>query len=171
MIKIERGLFKDLGHLVNGEIACQEYPMLTDEVKPYVMEKEREGYLAKISGRFVGYALCTFDQRNDFVTVDSIGVMPKFRMAGIGKRIITKVCMEANADSFGAVRLLAPSYTIEDKEDPWNIEHWLWKNNFKAVGVQEGCWRYGRNYDWYIFERITSHGRRHQAASASDTPD
>lgn len=164
MIRIERCMFKDLGHLAAGEVATQEYPLLTDEIKPYVMEKGKEGYLAKVSARVVGHALATFDKSKSYAILDSIGVNPKFRGAGVGTKLVTHIMMSANVEGFDKVHIYVPNYAIEDKDDPWNIEHWLWRNHFKAVGVKPGCWRYGREYDWYIFERLTSVGRAKQSS-------
>lgn len=170
MIRIERAIYKDIGHLTNGEIATQEYPLTLDEIKPFCMEKGQDAYLALLSGRAVGYALAVYDKSNDFAELRSIGVLPKFRQVGIGGRLVSKICMEANADGFAKVRAYVPSYAIEDKDDPWNVEQWFWRNEFKAVGTKPGCYRYGHEFDWYIMERQTVRYVREQAAQTVNTP-
>lgn len=162
MIRIDRALFKDMGHITASEVATQEFPLTVDEIKTYVMDKGKEAYLATVTGRAVGHALVTYDKDKGFVTVDSIGVNPKFRRAGVGSRLLAKICIEANAEEFDRVRILVPSYAVEDKDDPWNVEHWLWRNSFKAIGSEPGCFRYGREYDWYVFERFTARYVREQ---------
>jgi len=54
------------------------------------------------------------------------------------------------------VAMFIPCYLVEDKEDPWCVEEWLWKLNFKAVGtVRDGVRRYNKDFDLHIFERMS----------------
>lgn len=156
MIQVEKCLLKDLGHITQMEINTQEFPLLIDDIKPYTLEKGKEAYLAKASKRIVGYALIEFDKFKGVAFIDSIGVHPNFRKVGVGARLAKYIRTQAYAEDMVKVQMLVPSYVVDDKEDPWNILGWLRKIGFRAVGVQEGCFRYGRLYDWYIFERCLS---------------
>lgn len=154
MIRIERALYKDLGHLTAGEIATQEFPMTLDEAKPYVMDKGRDAYVAKLSSRVVGHALVTIDESNKTTLIDSIGVNPLFRKVGVGRKMMETISLAARAAG-DSLKIKVASYLVDDKEDPWNIEGWLWKMGFKAANVEtDGCFRYGRNYDLYVFEKL-----------------
>lgn len=154
MIRVEKCLFKDMGHLTNMEIATQEFALTQDEVKPYVMDKGKDAWLAKVGTRVVGYVLATLDEKDNVVILDSIGVHPNFRKVGVGKRLVEHLSLQAHAAGHSKVITFVADYLIEDKDDPWNIEHWLWRMGFKAAGVMHNeCFRYGRYCDLYIFER------------------
>ena len=153
MIRVEQCLFKDMGHLTNMEIATQEFPYMQDEVKPYVMDKVKDAFIAKVGARVVGYILVTYEK--DIALVDSIGVHPNFRKVGVSRKLFAHLWAKAYSNGISTIQILVADYLIEDKEDPWNLEEWLWKLGFKAVGVKSAEWyRYGRHTDVYIFERL-----------------
>lgn len=153
MIQVEKCFFKDLGKITGLEIKTQEFPFTIDEIKPYALEKSKDAYLAKAAQKVVGHALVSWDEFKRVATIDSIGAHPDFRAAGVGTRIAKYVATQAYAQDMHTLRMWVPSYAVEDSEDPWNIQHWLWKIGLKATGTKPGCFRYGKEYDWYCFER------------------
>ena len=150
-------MIRDLGAVSNLELTIQEYPLLTDDIKPYLIEKKHHVYLGRLNSKPVAYAFVRFDKGCDesltAAELVSIGTHKAFRHKGFSTAILARVCKDALAEGISSLQTLVPSYAIDDKEDPWNIEHWLWRNQFKGAGTKRGCFRYGRDYEWYVFER------------------
>lgn len=153
MIRVERCLYKDASYVTNSEVKTQEFPLTLDEITPYIQDKGKEAYLAKVGNRAVGHAIVIFEKEETVCRLVSIGVDTKFRRVGVARKIIKKIIVDADVEGCSSVSILVPSYQIDDKEDPWNIEHWLWRMEFKAVGTRGVCRRYCKDYDWYVFER------------------
>jgi N-acetylglutamate synthase-like GNAT family acetyltransferase len=145
----------DMGHVVGMELRTQEYPMLSNDVRPYFTEAMRQVYVADIQNRLIGYLMMNFLKDKSVAVIDSIGVLPLFRNKGVGKKLVDHASTAALANTVQDIRMYVPSYVVDDMSDPWNIDHWLWKIGFKAVGVvHAACFRYGYHYDYYIFERL-----------------
>ena len=155
MIHFRKGILRDLSTLVHLELTAQEFPLSADQIKTFLETQNQSADIAVVASRAVGYTLSFDDKKADEVIVNSIGVLPEFRRVGVGTKLITNL---ANPQHGPPVRLRieVPSYTVEDLYDTYNLEHWLWKTGFKAVGTRPGCWRYGKNYDWYKFVRNTN---------------
>jgi len=157
MIRVEIAQARDMGHVTSLELHTQEYPKSIEEMKEYclsVVGCEKQAYLAYISTKAVGHTLVTFSKKTQDCIIESIGVHPSFRKSGVGKAIVDKITEDANKRDYG-VKIKVASYAVDDLQDPWCIEHWLWKLGFKAISVGGECFRYGKNYDYYIFERLT----------------
>lgn len=160
MIRVSKVAFMDMGHVTTLEIATQEFPILIDELKPYWTDETKRIYRAEIGKRTVGYVILTLDIFKRVATIDNIGVLPEFRKVGVGRRLVQEVVLAARVEGIEKIQMLVASYLIEDKEDPWNIEHWLWRMEFKASGVKtDNVFRYGKWYDDYIFERQVDNER------------
>jgi GNAT superfamily N-acetyltransferase len=137
------------------EIATQEYPLLIDDVRVFFTDDMKQVFIAEIRATKIGYILMDFDRREPIVRVASVGVLPKFRHHGVGSKLMEHACTQAYAGDVRDIRINVPSYQVDDLNDPWNIDHWLWKVGFKAIGVKHGeCFRYGRDYDYYVFQRL-----------------
>ena len=153
MIEISKAMIRDVGHVTTLEVWTQEFARTSDKIKACFTESESEVYLAQIGRRHVGYATANFDRQDGAVTVTAIGVHREFRKNGVARKVLDRIELEAKSLNIDTVRMLVPSYLIEDQDDPWNIEQWLWKVSFVAKGAEGGCYRYGHEYDYYIFER------------------
>jgi ribosomal protein S18 acetylase RimI-like enzyme len=153
MIKIRQGLEMDLGMVTLMETRAKEFPLSLPGVRKFIEEDYKEILIAFIGHRAVGYALIETNKIAGVLEIKSIGVLPEFQRKGVGATLICDLRSLAVVDLINTLRIKVPSYTVEDQDDPWNVEHWLWKMEFKAVGLEPGCFRYGNEYDWYIFER------------------
>jgi GNAT superfamily N-acetyltransferase len=157
MIEVTEAQIRDMPHVVRLDNQTQEFALEVDEAKEWFTAKGKTPYLARLSGREVGFALVIFNKDKSAATIERIGTHPKFRQVGIGRRIVERVAMTAVMDKVDKVQMIVPSYVIDDKEDPWNIEQWLWKLSFKATGsVTDYFHRYNKDYDGYIFQRMKS---------------
>lgn len=155
MIRIDKCLAKDIGYVTNLEIATQEYPLSFDTLKCYALENNRDAFLARVTNKVVGYMLVDFHPDNGYSVLKSIGVHRDFRNVKIGTKLVDYAAAESKRVGINKLVTYIASYLIEDKEDPWNIEGWLWKTGFKAGTVlHNSVWRYGRDYDVYVFERL-----------------
>jgi len=155
MIEVCKALFRDMPHVTRLDTQTQEFHMDVDEVKEWFTGVGRAPYIARLSGREVGFALAMFDKSKDTVIIDRIGSHPSFRRVGIGRKLVERIVLEANTENIGKVQMIVPSYIIDDMQDPWNIEQWLWKLGFKALGtLPDPLRRYNRDYDAYIFQRM-----------------
>jgi GNAT superfamily N-acetyltransferase len=154
MIRIEVCKFRDLGRVTNFEAATQEFPKNQEEVKHIFESPSKDAYCAYVGTRAVGCCLVTFDKAHGVTAIDSIGVHPLFRRIGVATKLTAHVLSVSHSDGMDKLNILVPSYLVVDKEDPWNIEHWLWRTQFKAIGTMpDPCRRYGKDYDLYVFER------------------
>lgn len=154
MIRVELAQARDMGRVTSSELHTQEYPKSIEEMKEYclaVIGSEKQSYLAYIATKAVGHAFVSYSKKD--CMIESIGVHTSFRKSGVGRAIVDKITEDANKRNYG-VKIMVASYAIDDLQDPWCIDHWLWKLGFKAVGVGDVCFRYGKNYDYYIFERL-----------------
>ena len=157
MVNIECGLMSGMGYVSGLEVSTQEFPLQLDEIKTYYLENTKFVLLATIGKKLVGYVLLSFDRKEGAAYIDRIGVHQDYRRKGVATVLAVRADEFARKEKIRKLRMLVPSYQIEDHEDPWNIEHWLWRVNFKAVGVsEEPCERYGQEYDYYIFERMSN---------------
>jgi hypothetical protein len=145
--------FRDMAHVTNLNLHTQEFPFDAKQVKEYFMSHNCNPYLCKVGARHVGFALATFDKFTDAVTLDLIGSRSAFRRVHVGTNLVERICVEGHTEGFKLLRMLVPSYLVDDMQDPWNIEGWLWKLNFKATKTVPGCYRYGKDYEYYHFER------------------
>jgi len=157
MIRVYKGMLRDMPHVTNLDVQTQEFALDAEEVKQWFIQIGKAVYLAQLGKREVGFALMTYDKEKGTAFIDRVGTHPSFRQAGVGRRLVERVVLEATTESAKKVQMIVPNYAIDDKEDPWNIEQWLWKLGFKAVGVlTDHFHRYGRDYDGYVFERMKS---------------
>lgn len=152
MIQAFVAQIKDMGSVTSLNFQTQEFPLEVEEVKSYLFDSNKNAILAKISTKYIAFACVTI--KEGVTTIDAIGTHPQFRRHGIATLLVNKA--ELIASKLNRLRILVPSYQVEDKSDPWNIEQWLWKAGFKAAGTQPGCRRYNHDYDYYIFERLPS---------------
>jgi ribosomal protein S18 acetylase RimI-like enzyme len=136
MIKVSKVGIRDMGHVTTLEVAIQEFPLLIDELKTYFVDDNKAAYAAHIGSKTVGYVLVTLNK--DVMTINSVGVHPKFRRAGIGSRLIRELgfVAQVEVEVVKTIRMFVASYLIEDKEDPWNIEQWLWRTEFKTRKIK-----------------------------------
>lgn len=154
MIQIEMCKFQDLARVTNFEAATQEFPLDQDEMKQRFRSPSQDAYAAYVGKRMVGCALVTFNKPKGFALIDSVGVHPHFRKVKVGTMLVDRIATVAYSDGLSKLRIEVPSYLIEDKDDPWNIEHWLWRVQFKAIAMRaDAAYCYGRDYDLYVFER------------------
>ncbi len=156
MIRVELAQARNMGDIVTLELRTQEYPKLSEEIKEYcltVAGGEKQAYIARISTKIVGYVLTAIDKETSSCIIESIGVHQEFRKSGVGRALVDNVTEEAHKRG-QSLKLRVASYAVTDTEDPWCIEHWLWRLGFKASGCDGECFRYGRNYDMYLFERL-----------------
>lgn len=155
MIEVCKAPLRDMPHTVRLDVQTQEFALDVDEAKKWFTKDDRAPYIARLGGREVGFALVTFDTSKGTAIIDRVGTHPKFRRVGIGRKLVERIVLEATTEGIGKVQMLVPSYIIDDIQDPWNIEQWLWKLGFKAtVTAPDHFRRYNRNYDGYIFQRM-----------------
>jgi GNAT superfamily N-acetyltransferase len=155
MIRVEMAAYRDLGDITTLEIKGQEFPFTLQEAQAYVLgDSQKAAFVARIAKRAVGAALISMCPADAALVADHITVHPTFRGAGVSTALLNTLSVEGSKAGMLRLRINVPSYKVEDKEDPWNLEHWLWKHGFKAKHVIDGeCRRYGRDYDTYVFER------------------
>lgn len=157
MIKVEQAMMRDSGQIYIIETKAQEFPYTTDVINSYIITSGKVALLAGIGDRKVGAVLLTHDKKSNAVLIDHLSVHPVYRGVGVSRKLLEKAsdhALEICEDSLVVLRIIVPSYLIEDKEDPYNIENWLWKNGFKAVRLLPAeIRRYNRDYDACVFER------------------
>jgi hypothetical protein len=161
MIRAYRASFADMGSVTELDWRTQEFALGPENIKQYFLTASRGAYLAKVSTKHVGFACVTFDQfvkdkpAGGIVHLNAIGTLQDFRRHHIATKIIERIDIEArNAENpFHRMQMLVPAYQADDMQDPWNIEHWLWKVGFKALkSITGACSNYG-GCDYYLFER------------------
>jgi GNAT superfamily N-acetyltransferase len=145
--------FRDMGAVTSLNFQTMEFPLEVEEIKSYLLEDEvKSVLLAKVSTKHIAFACVSIDRLAGVTVIDAIGTHPQFRKNGVATLLVNKADLLVKGNK---TRILVPSYQIEDKEDPWNIEQWLWKAGFKANVTVPGCHRYNRDYDYYVFERLS----------------
>ena len=154
MIEVSLAQIRDMPHVVRLDNQTQEFALDVDEAKKWFTDKTRTPYIARLGGREVGFALARA-VKSEAYTIARIGVHPMFRRVGVGRKIVERVVLEATTNDVSKVVTVVPSYVIDDMQDPWNIEQWLWKLGFKATKViPDHFHRYNQDYDGYIFQRM-----------------
>jgi len=114
--------------------------------------------MASISQRDIGYALCT-KMREEGTGTDSffvaLGVHPDFRNMGVSKSLMSEVARRAIQEKCHTIVFVVPSYKIDDPTDPDYIGWWFESMELKAARVWTNFfWRYGRDWDAYVFEAL-----------------
>jgi N-acetylglutamate synthase-like GNAT family acetyltransferase len=155
MITITKSMARDVSILSTLSIKCHEYPHSLDIFKILIDDDKTGIYIAKISGRAVGYVSILYE--DTFVEIDRLGVVPDFRNLGISKKLFNTVKEQAEKLNKKYIYITVPCYKVDDMEDPWNIKGWLEKCGFEAIEVVEQAYRrYGRDYDGYVFRQEIS---------------
>ena len=168
MIKVEATGIKDLASIHRMEVLGQEFPFDSGLISTYLMGEGRKfAYVATISSRPVGSILghADRDDPNDVgIVIDHLTVHPLFRNNGVSRKLLKRLNDDSRKIDIAkdgahlkvrAMRLLVPSYLVDDKDDPLNIENWLWKMGFKAISSGDhGCFRYCKNWESYVFEKL-----------------
>jgi len=160
MIRAYSASFADMGAVTELDWRTQEFVLGSENIKQFFLTGTRGAFLAKLSTKHVGFACATFDQFVDdkpaggIVHINAIGTHREFRRHGIATKIIERIdVVSRNADEpFHRMQMLVPVYQVDDMQDPWNIEQWLWKVGFKAIKSVPGCPHYG-GCDYYLFQR------------------
>jgi len=156
MIRVFKAEMRDMSYVVNLDLVTQEFAMDMDAAKSYFMGKSRVAYLAQVGGKSIAYATAMFDHFTNKVLIEAVGTHPEFRRVGVSRKLVDRIGLDAHAAGIRKVAMFIPCYLVEDKEDPWCVEEWLWKLNFKAVGtVRDGVRRYNKDFDLHIFERMS----------------
>ncbi|MHC4704408.1 MAG: GNAT family N-acetyltransferase [Planctomycetota bacterium] len=153
MIQVRKVTRSDLGTVHMMEVKTQEFPDDIVALEAVFALPTDSAFLAFVGKRAIGYAITTHDAPHKAILIDAIGVLPAFRRNGVSRKIVDRLCIEAHTAAANKLVLSVPSYVIEDKDDPWNLEHWLWRMQFVAVKTEPGGTYYGREYEHYIFER------------------
>jgi len=154
-VKVSRAMFRDIGYVEAIEIKAQDYPLLSSMIKGFIESNYRSVYIAKIKDKVVGISMVTGGLNEFHLTVvNRVSVHPQFRDIGVGKQLMLRVEADAWKQQHTCLRMYMPSYKIDDPTDPDYLGGWLKTNHFKAVDVyNDWYFRYGKNYDAYVFER------------------
>lgn len=157
MIRVDRAMVRDVGRIYETEYKSQEFAFTTDEIQKYMLTPGKVAWVASIGDRTCGSLLASECLEDNAVVVDHVSVIPRFRALKVSMKMLDKASDHALAtlkSGLACLRINVPSYLVEDKEDPWNIESWLWKAQFKAMDlISNEIKRYNQNYDCYVFER------------------
>jgi GNAT superfamily N-acetyltransferase len=159
--RVRIAMAKDLGRILDLEIKTQEYATEMDHLKTYVVDVKKIGFIVSLGNRDIGYALCALadDKSTDgFVTrmiVGRLGVHPDFRNMGASKSLMSHISKRALNDRCHSIAFSVPSYKIDDPTDPDYIGWWFESMELKAAHVETDFYfRYGKQWDAYIFEAI-----------------
>jgi len=163
MIRIARATQASSSVIADMEVDTKEFPLTYDQVKEYTTSRSRRAYVASIHGKIVGHVLITawesdsYETGNDkLVSIDSLGVLPSFRGKGISYDLVHAARDKAIDYGTRNLIIIVPHYTIEDKDDPWNILGWLERMGFQYHRLfTDELVRYGKKYDAYIYLRKT----------------
>jgi len=163
MIQTFKAQFRDMPYVTLLEAQTQEFSIGAEGVKAVFMGTTSAAYLAKVAKKHIGYAIVKFDQFEGegkgagTIWLNSIGTHREFLKLDVSRKLVDKVALEAHnhASYFPSMKIVLPSYVIEDKDDPWNVEEWLWKLGFKAVGTKpDAISRYNQLFEAYTFEKV-----------------
>jgi len=163
-IVIEKAFARDSGHIRGLEIKAQEYPLPLGVIEEYIdtspqlgAKQDKEAYVAALSGKVVGSVLLEFNSEEDCMYILRISVHPTWQNTHrikVGSELMHHAEAQAWKRQIRSVRILIPSYKVEDKTDPDYLVPWLDKHHMKAIGVETDYYfRYGRLWDAYIFEK------------------
>lgn len=156
MINTRIMMTKDLGTVQDLEIKCQDYPRDLDGLKPYVLEQNQVGFVASISKKDVGYALCSLVEVPPCQVMEVIlGTHPQLRNLGVSKKLMSEISRRAMQEKCHAIWISVPSYKIDDPNDPDYIGWWFESMELKAGHVEDRHFhRYGKWWDAYVFEAV-----------------
>ena len=155
MIEVCTAPLRDMPHVIRLDTQTQEFALDVNKIRCWFMEAGKGPYIARLSGREIGFALAIFNKDKDTVFIDRVGAHPSFRRVGVGRKIVEHITLDATTGNIDKIQMIVPSYIVDDMQDPWNIEQWLWKLGFKAGGtLTDHFHRYNRDYDGYIFQRM-----------------
>lgn len=153
LIKTSIMMAKDLGAAIELEIHAQDYPYNLDQVKQFVMDHDKCGFMASIGARVIGAAYCS--SVGPALMLSRITVHPKFQQMGASCSLMSSVSARALALDCNVIRITVPSYKLDDKTDPDYIGWWFESMEFKAVKcLDRYYYRYGRYHDGYVFEAL-----------------
>jgi N-acetylglutamate synthase-like GNAT family acetyltransferase len=134
-----------------------EFPPELEQLKEYIDDRERDIFLARITKRVVGLAATAINRTDEAIVIDHIATHPDFRSNGVAKKLLAHTEAVAWASNCNKLRMFVPHYLIEDKSDPWNLSHWLWKNGFNYSDmIHDAVSRYCQLWDLYIYDRSIS---------------
>ena len=155
IIKTRVSMVRDLSSVASIDLKAQEYPLDAKMLAAFIDDADKEILIASVGTRDVGVVILRKDTVASAWVMSRLSVHPAFQNMGVGRKLLSEVSNKAYKDRSRAIRILIPSYRIEDKTDPEYLGGWLYGNEFKAVGcVDRVFYRYGVDWDGYIFEAL-----------------
>jgi len=152
---------RDLGILLDLEIKTQDYATDMETMKRYVIDTNKVSFISSIGNRDVGYALCAISSDSEEGTTVKrlgairLGVHKDFRHMRVSHSLMDEMFKKALQERCHSIIFSIPSYKIDNPSDPDYIGWWLKVMKFKASRVITDLYfRYGKQWDAYLFERL-----------------
>jgi len=140
-----------VGTIRDLEVKAFQFPLDLECVKNNMEDNDHFVYIARVGKVNVGLASCSVDHDAQTLWL-TLGVLPNFRGIGVSRKLLSEASKRGMADKMHDMKIIVPSYRIEDKEDPDYIGGWLERFEFKIAGCESDYfWHYGKLWDGYVF--------------------
>ena len=151
----------DINALKDLDLKSYQYPLDLEEWQSRITgsgkPNESKIIITEVFRKPVAYAMWSVDHEHKGIWLERLGVLPKYRLAGLGSRLVQS-CLEDGHDKFcEEARVIAPSIYCEPGNED-DISVFLNKCGFNPNGeiVHDMRKMYGERVDGYIFVRKIS---------------
>jgi len=142
---------KDLTALKDLDLKTYHYPLSDEAWKRALVDSPCVVYTLRISRTHIGYMVA--EPKELKLSVHRLGIVPKYRGMGGGKRLLKRVDELAHDTSYTHLQAVIPDIHCIPN-DPDNVSLWLKFQGFKATKVLSNYfYMYGDYRDGYLFER------------------
>jgi GNAT superfamily N-acetyltransferase len=148
----------DINALKDLDLKSYHYPLELDQWQERIhgsgKPDESKIVVTEVYNKPVAYAMWNVDKEHNGIHLERLGVLPNFRLNGLGRRLALR-CLQEGYDQFcEEVRTIVPSVHCRPGE-PDDVSVFLNKCGFKPNGqiVHDMRKMYGKTVDGYIFVR------------------
>lgn len=148
----------DIGVLTNLDTKAYHYPLALEAWQEAVKGSGKKGeariVVAELGKKAVAYGMWSIDTKKNEVVLDRLGVLPEYRLSGLGKLFIL-ACMEfANKEMCDTIKITVPDLHCQP-EDPDDVSVFLNRMGFKTTGKCIDDWKimYGEMREGYEFTK------------------
>lgn len=148
----------DINKLRTLDLKCYQYPMPLEEwqarVKGSGQNNEARIVLCEVMHMPSGFCMWNIDIKTMIARILRMGVLPKFRMNGIGRLLIENAVLDARKNQCDKIIVSVPHIHCKP-QDADDVSVFLTRCNFSPNGnvIHEWCQMYGNMVDGYEFER------------------
>lgn len=147
----------DINVLEALDLKTYHYPLTLKQWQSHVQGSGKKGaarlLLTSVNGLAVAFVMCSINNEKNQVSIDRLGVLPKYRRLGLGTMLVKESILHANREKCDSLITTVPHIHCRPGDDD-DVSEFLIAVGFAATSVLKNwATMYGSDVDGYVFER------------------